>query len=352
MSTENDDGYVEFFAEIVGRPELEMLSYAEIQKMFLDCRILIIGAGGTIGSSIASRLLSAGLKDVFLFDRDESSLHALALKLSNISASLSELCFVGDIRDKISISNTIQKTKPTIVIHAAALKHLVILEKFPREGFLTNVNGTFNVAQSCLDFGVNKFINISTDKAAYPISILGKTKKIAEILTEDLLRGSKTAHASVRFGNVFASRGSVIETFIHQIKSDLPVTITDPKVCRYFMSRNEAANLVLAATALEGDGTYIQNMGQEVPIGEVVSRLGKHFGKEVKLSYIGLQKGEKMHEELYDGPITTTEYQDISKSIHRLNPGIATEVASLSPRSDAEAVKFIGQLESRYLKEI
>jgi FlaA1/EpsC-like NDP-sugar epimerase len=349
MFTKENNDYVKFFAQIVGRGEVELLSNAEIYLKFSNSRILIVGAGGTIGSSISSRLISAGLKNVFFFDRDESSLHALALSLSNVSASLSQNCFVGDIRDAISIRKTIEITEPSIVIHAAALKHLVILEKFPREGYLTNIRGTLNVAQACLDLNVKKFINISTDKAAHPISVLGKTKKLAELITEDLLRNSQTAFASVRFGNVFASRGSVIETFIHQIENNLPVTITDRKACRYFMSRNEAGNLVLAATALESTGTYIQNMGQEVPIIDIVTRLADYLGKRVELQYIGLQKGEKISETLYDGPTSETIYPDISKSTLENKPGIVLDLGSYLPESDEDAIEIIEQLVSSYL---
>lgn len=349
MINDVHEDYLSFFTQIIGRNEVELLSDSDITSIFSDSRILIVGAGGTIGSSISFRLVTAGLKEVFFFDRDESSLHALALSLSNVSASLSKNCFVGDIRDAISIRKCIESVKPSIVIHAAALKHLVILEKFPREGYLTNIIGTFNVANACLDLKVGKFINISTDKAAHPISVLGKTKKLGELITEDVLRDSETTFASVRFGNVFASRGSVIETFIHQINNDLPITITDPNVCRYFMSRNEAANLVLAATALEGAGTYIQNMGKEVPIREVVSRLADYFDKNVEIVYIGLQHGEKISESLYDGPVSETKYRDISKSIHSIKSGIASEISLPLPVTDEEAIILIERLITRYL---
>jgi FlaA1/EpsC-like NDP-sugar epimerase len=152
------------------------------------------------------------------------------------------------------VKDVIEKVSPDVVIHAAALKHLVILERFPREGYLTNILGTLNVAELCVELGIKKFVNISTDKAANPVSILGKTKKIGELITEEAYNESSLRQCSVRFGNVFASRGSVIETFIHQIKNGLPVTITDEKVARFFMSHNEAANLVLAAASLKENG--------------------------------------------------------------------------------------------------
>jgi len=349
MTMYSDKEYVDFFASIVGRPEVELLTNFEILENFENSRILIVGAGGTIGSSLSSRLVRAGIPNVFFLDRDESALHALTLGLSNISASLSKNCVVGDIRDLVGMRNSISSIKPTIVIHAAALKHLVILERFPREGFLSNIIGTFNVATACRDLEVNQFINISTDKAANPISVLGKTKKIAELVTEEVLLGTNTAHASVRFGNVFASRGSVIETFIHQILNDLPVTITDQMVSRFFMSRNEAANLVLAAATLEESGTYIQNMGEEVLISQVISRLSKHFHKEVKLQVIGLQSGEKLSETLFDGPALETKFPDISKSAHEIRAGITKAIESASPTTDAQALLIIEGLVSKFI---
>ena len=213
-----DLDYKDFFTKIVGRPETELLSDKFLLNKFGESKMLIVGAAGTIGSAISTRLTNAGVGNVYFLDRDESALHELSLKLSNISASISSNCFVGDILDPIGIKNIIKFIEPNIVIHAAALKHLVILERFPREGFYTNIRGTLNVAQACKELGVKKFINISTDKAAQPISVLGKTKKLTEIICEDIFSDTGINQSSVRFGNVFASRGSVIETFIHQIK--------------------------------------------------------------------------------------------------------------------------------------
>jgi FlaA1/EpsC-like NDP-sugar epimerase len=336
--------YKTLFEKIVGRSEVELLTDAAIKNFFGDSRILIVGAGGTIGSALGRRLIDANLQNVFFLDHDESSLHGLALSLSNKAASHSNRCFVGDIRDIISLEYAFQMINPEIVVHAAALKHLVILERFPREGFLTNIVGSINLAEVSRRFNVSQFINISTDKAAQPTSVLGYTKKVAEIATEEVFYNTSIKQCSVRFGNVFASRGSVIETFIHQIKNDLPVTLTDVEVARFFMSRNEAANLVLASASLDSSGTYIQNMGQEVLIIDVVNRLAEVIGKAPKLEIIGLQKGEKMHEELFDGPASSTKFPSISRSIHTLKPGIIGEVKRYEPELNNESLEIMKEL--------
>lgn len=302
-----------FFEEIIGRKEVHGLSNAQLNEEFSKEKILVIGAGGTIGSAISRKLLYAGITNIYFLDRDESTLHNLALSLSNEAASHSEKCLVADIKDFTSIFQAIEMVRPTMILHAAALKHLVMLERFPREGFITNVMGTLNVLESASKLDVRTVINISTDKAANPTSILGKTKKITEILVEEFSVNHFDVAASVRFGNVFASRGSVIETFIHQLQNQIPITITDPGVARYFMSHNEASNLVLSAATIRENGTFVQNMGDEVAILNVVDSLAKWLGVTPKVNFVGLQQGEKMHEELFDGPVLKTKFDDIVK---------------------------------------
>jgi FlaA1/EpsC-like NDP-sugar epimerase len=343
--------YKDFFIKVIGRPEIEVLNDNELNHHFSNSRFLIIGAGGSIGSALAKRLVSAKIKDVFFLDRDESALHGLALELSNTAASISDKCFIGDIRDRQSVKEVIEMVNPTIVIHAAALKHLVMLERFPREGFLTNVLGTLNVAELCVELGVEQFVNISTDKAANPVSILGKTKKLAELLTEEIFMGTELKQCSVRFGNVFASRGSVIETFIHQIKNSIPVTITDTQVGRFFMSHDEAANLVLAAASLQESGTYIQNMGEEVSIIDVVNRIAEYLDCKPTIKVIGLQKGEKLHEDLYDGPTSVTQFESISRSNHSIKSGLAKEMIKQVPANNSEALVAIERLTLEFIEK-
>ena len=237
------------------------------------------------------------------------------------------------------------------MIHAAALKHLVILERFPREGYLTNVVGSLNVAQICVKHSVKQFVNISTDKAANPTSVLGKTKKLAELITEEVFTDTGLKQCSVRFGNVFASRGSVIETFLHQIKSDIPVTVSDKNVARFFMSHNEAANLVLAAASIKESGTYIQNMGQEVLIMDVVNRIADYLGLKPSIKIVGLKEGEKMHEELYEGPVLATKFESISRSIHIVKNGLVNEVMAFIPSNNSEAIDQIEKLTLKFFKK-
>jgi len=343
--------YENFFSHIVNRPETELLSDSDLIKIFSQDRILIIGAGGSIGSALARRLVSAKISNVYFLDRDESVLHGLALELSDTAASHSDKCFIADIRDRQSIEDVIKQVKPTIVIHAAALKHLVILERFPREGYLTNVVGSLNVAQICVEHSVKQFVNISTDKAANPTSILGKTKKLAELITEEIFTDTGLKQCSVRFGNVFASRGSVIETFLHQIKNNIPVTVSDENVARFFMSHNEAANLVLAAVSLKESGTYIQNMGKEVIIMDVVNRIADYLGLTPSIKIVGLKKGEKMHEELYDGPVLATKFESISRSIHIVKSGLVKEVMAFTPSNNSEAIDLIEKLTLKFFKK-
>jgi FlaA1/EpsC-like NDP-sugar epimerase len=353
MSSQNNsesDTYKHFFEYVTGRNETILLTDDEIIKQFGVARILIVGAAGSIGSSLAKRLAAASISNLYFTDRDESSLHELSLLLTNKSAVQSDRYLILDIKDRDSIQNVLEITKPNIVIHAAALKHLGMLEKFPREGYLTNILGTLNLAELCLESGVSQFINISTDKAANPVSILGYTKKIAELLTEEVYSNSNLKQCSVRFGNVFASRGSVIETFIHQIQHNIPVTITDKNVSRYFMTQNEAANLVLAAGSLKESGTYIQNMGSEVKIIDVVSRIANYLKLPFSTDFIGLQNGEKLYEELYDGTVVETRFSTISKSIHSVSNGLIEILHSNVPKNDNEARNLLKLLVDKYLK--
>jgi dTDP-glucose 4,6-dehydratase len=330
------------FKLIVGRDEHFLVTEAQIRDYYEDKRILIVGAGGTIGSSVARKLALAGIQDVFFLDRDESALHALALSISDSAASHSEKCIVADIKDQLGIKLAIKKYKPDLIVHAAALKHLVVLERFQREGFLTNVVGTHNLLEAASESGVTQFINISTDKAANPTSLLGKTKKITEQLTNSFDGKNGMKACSVRFGNVFASRGSVIETFLHQIENNLPVTLTDSLVTRYFMSHNEAAGLILAAGIMRTNGVLVQNMGSEVLLTQVIERLSSYLGKSYELNIIGLQQGEKLQEELYADLFAATKIEEIVRVDVKLQPKLQARIEQCkNPSSDEEASNFV-----------
>jgi FlaA1/EpsC-like NDP-sugar epimerase len=338
------ESHSSFFERIVGRSEVTGLSGDELFKHFNKEKILVVGAGGTIGSAIARKLIQSKIEEVYFLDRDESALHKLALSLSNEAASHSEKCIVADIKDYQSIFSAIEMLKPTMVLHAAALKHLVMLERFPRDGYVTNVLGTLNLLRASKELEVNSFINISTDKAANPTSILGLTKKVTELLVEEFSFENFDFGASVRFGNVFASRGSVIETFIHQLQNDLPVTITDPRVDRFFMSHHEAANLVLSVASLREKGTFVQNMGQEVLIVEIVDRLAEWLGVKARINFVGLNSGEKLHEELFDGEVSETIFSDIVKVQESNAISISAKILENSPKTHSEIAEFLQEL--------
>jgi FlaA1/EpsC-like NDP-sugar epimerase len=339
-----------FFEKIIGRSEKAFLNEVDLESYFSNSRILVTGAAGSIGSAIIKRLTKAGIRNVYLLDHDESALHNLILQLSQSSDLSSKNCFNADIRDLTGIQEVIHQIEPSVVIHTAALKHLVTLERFPREGFLSNVVGTLNIAEACREFGMEQFINISTDKAARPISVLGKTKKLGELITEEIFVNTKTKYCSVRFGNVFASRGSVIETFIHQIKYGIPVTLSDMDVGRFFMSENEAANLVLAASTLDVGGTYIQDMGEEVKIINVIERMFEYFQSRVGINLIGLHPGEKLHEELYDGPVSVTKFPSIFRSEHSISKGLVEAIKQVTTANNIDARHSLDSLIQNFLK--
>jgi dTDP-glucose 4,6-dehydratase len=235
-----------------------------------------------------------------LLDRDESGL--LETQLNLVSGSQSSSLILVDIRDQKALSKIMYQAKPEIVFHAAALKHLNILEKFPDEAIKTNVFGTNFILKESIKIGVQTFINISTDKAADPISVLGKTKLISERLTAFYSKNTNnlnSKYVSVRFGNVFGSRGSVIQTFQRQLEAGSSLTITHPRVSRYFMTMEEAVHLVLRAI-IEGESgdTLILKMGEPVLIKDIAEKLIKYSGKDTAIKYSELQPGEKLNESL------------------------------------------------------
>ncbi len=296
-------------SDILGRKNISSTS-SEIKTLIKDKKILVTGAGGSIGSEIVRQLHNYSPEIVGCLDRDESALHALELSLFGSGLLLSESMILADLRDQETIDKVIDKYKPDIVFHAGALKHVVMLEKFPEEAYKTNVLGTKNLVQACLKHGVELFLNISTDKAARPISVLGNTKLQAEKIVTDanLEISSNKKYLSVRFGNVLGSRGSFLDTFRFQIENGLPITITDKNVQRYFMTVEEAVFLVLQSAAIGPKGSVLfLDMGKPVKIEDVAKKLISQSGKDIEIKYSGLRKGEKMDEVLFDIDIQICE---------------------------------------------
>jgi FlaA1/EpsC-like NDP-sugar epimerase len=263
--------------------------------------VLVTGAGGSIGSELCRQIAKLAPAELVMLDRDESALHALMLTMGGTADLGDENMELADIRDAERLDAVFARHQPDVVFHAAALKHVNMLEKSPDEAFKTNVLGTHNVLEAADRHGAKHFVNVSTDKAADPHNILGYSKRIAEGLTAN--KGLTAGHGtwlSVRFGNVLATRGSVIHTFIAQIEKGGPVTVTDPEVTRYFMTVSEAVQLVLQAAVLGESGrALVLDMGEPVPIVKLAHQLIEASGKDIAIEYSGLRPGEKLHEDLF-----------------------------------------------------
>lgn len=286
--------------DLLGREKIN-IDYKIIEKLISGKKILVTGAGGSIGSEVVKTCLKFGPELLLALDIDETELFMLnnCMK-SNITECKS---VVADIRDRIKISNVFSEYRPDIVIHAAAYKHVPMMEEFPDEAIKTNVYGTRILAEEAIKNGVRKFINISTDKAVNPTSIMGASKRVAEEMLKSLNQLSQTKFVSVRFGNVVGSRGSVIPLFKEQIKRGGPVTVTHPEMRRYFMDTSEAVMLVLqAAAAGEGGEVFILDMGEPIKIVDLAREMIRLSGYEpdvdIPIVFTGVRPGEKLFEEL------------------------------------------------------
>ena len=263
-------------------------------------RVLVTGAGGSIGSELCRQIRRFAPAELMMLDRDESALHALQLSIHGRALLDSDEVILCDIRDAVTLAQVFSERKPEVVFHAAALKHLPMLEQYPGEAFKTNILGTRNVIDACDQVGVERFVNVSTDKAANPVSVLGYSKRITECLTAYRADVASGVYLSVRFGNVLGSRGSVLTSFAEQIAIGGPVTVTDPEVTRYFMTIEEACQLVIQAAAIGDAGeALVLDMGEPVSILGVAQRLIDQQEAHVDIQFTGLRDGEKLHEELF-----------------------------------------------------
>ena len=308
-----------------------------IAAMLAGRRVLITGAGGSIGSELARQVHRYGPAYLGLLDRDESALHAVQLSIQGRALLDSDDLILADIRDGARIRTAMAHVMPDVVIHAAALKHMPMLERSPDEAFKTNVLGTRNVLIAARECGVPIFVNISTDKAADPENVLGYSKKMTERLTAGMQAPIDGRYLSVRFGNVLGSRGSVLTAFRAQIATGGPVTVTDPEVTRYFMTIPEAVHLVLQAATIGSDAeTLILDMGTPVRIADVARHMIGKSGRDIAIVYTGLRKGEKLHEVLAgaDEVGERTEHSLITQvCVKPLGSEEVDEAAALSPEA-------------------
>jgi FlaA1/EpsC-like NDP-sugar epimerase len=303
-------------------------------------RVLVTGAGGSIGAELCRQLHRLGPAQLIMLDRDESALHAVQLTLHGRALLDSEETVLADIRDRHRIREVFDRFCPEIVFHAAALKHLPLLEFCPAEALKSNVLGTLTVLEAAADHGVRSFVNISTDKAADPVSVLGYSKRITERLTAYTSARTGARYLSVRFGNVLGSRGSVLTALSAQVAVGGPVTVTDPDVSRYFMLADEAVHLVLQATAIGRPGeVLVLDMGEPVRIADMARRLAAMGGREVKIVFTGLRPGEKLTEDrLGPGEADQRPNHPLISQVP-VPPLSADEVTALDPFADADSLR-------------
>jgi FlaA1/EpsC-like NDP-sugar epimerase len=285
-------------ADLLGRHQIDT-DIDSIAGYLTGRRVLVTGAGGSIGSELCRQIHRFGPSELMMLDRDESALHSVQLSINGRAMLDSDDVILADIRDGDAIREIFRQRRPEVVFHAAALKHLPMLEQYPSEAVKTNVVGTLTVLEAASAAGVERFVNISTDKAANPCNVLGYSKRIAEGLTAGVAAHADGTFMSVRFGNVLGSRGSVLTAFAAQIAAGGPVTVTHPDVTRYFMTIAEACQLVIQAAAIGRDGeALVLDMGEPVAIKDVAEQLIALDGGRINIEYTGLRDGEKMHEDL------------------------------------------------------
>jgi FlaA1/EpsC-like NDP-sugar epimerase len=315
--------------DLLGRPQA-VLDRDGMARLIRGRRILVTGAGGTIGAELARQIAALSPGRLILLDNGEFALYGIEMELRERFPELHPVLLLRDVRDRAQIDEVVAAEKPEIIFHAAALKHLPMVEANPIEGVLTNVVGSRNVAEAARAYGTSLVVMISTDKAVNPASVMGATKRLAESFCQalDLYEARRraplshgTRYVTVRFGNVLGSTGSVVPLFQRQLAAGGPLTVTDPEVTRFFMTVREAVELVLQASALPSDkgasGTgaleseaadargkiFVLDMGEPVKIVDLAQQMirlaGLRPGRDVGIEFIGLRPGEKLHEELF-----------------------------------------------------
>ena len=285
-------------ADLLGRHEV-VTDLDAIAGYLTGRRVLVTGAGGSIGSELCRQVSRFAPATLVMLERDESALHAVQLSIEGRAMLDSRNLVICDIRDRTALEAVFREHRPEVIFHAAALKHLPLLQMHPLEAVKTNVLGTRNVLDAARRYRAERFVNISTDKAADPCSVLGYSKRIGERLTAATAQQARGTYLSVRFGNVLGSRGSVLTAFAAQIDGGGPVTVTHADVTRYFMTVEESVQLVIQAGAVGRDGeALVLDMGEPVSVNDVAKRLIEQSDRDIDIVYTGLRPGEKLHEVL------------------------------------------------------
>lgn len=346
--------------DLLGRSQAK-LDRTAMRQLIANRRVMITGAGGSIGSELVRQIAAFGPSRLILFDNAEYLLYGIDLEITEKYPQMSQRAVLGDVRDAVRLNLTMAEERPELLFHAAALKHVPMVEANPIEGVLTNVVGTRNTADACRKHGVDAMVLISTDKAINPPNVMGATKRLAESYCQALdiaeRASSGTRFVTVRFGNVLGSTGSVVPLFTRQLEKGGPLTITHPDMTRYFMTIREAVELVLQASVLganapseEAGSIYVLDMGKPIKIEDLARQMIRLGGlrpeKDIKIVYTGLRPGEKLYEELFHAlePLVetshpslhlasprTTNLELLSRSLDDLN------VAALAREHDAVA---------------
>ncbi|NLY88866.1 MAG: polysaccharide biosynthesis protein [Firmicutes bacterium] len=312
--------------DLLGRKPVRV-DLAEIARYLQGERILVTGAGGSIGSELCRQISSFSPEILLLLGRGENSIYEIDLELSISHPAVRKKALIADIRDRMKMERIFREYRPTVVFHAAAHKHVPLMEDAPDEAVKNNIFGTKNLAELANEYGVKRFVLISTDKAVNPTSVMGATKRVAEKIVQCMAKHSQTKYCAVRFGNVLGSRGSVVPLFQKQIAAGGPVTITHPEMTRYLMTIPEAVSLVIQAGAMEENGEiFILDMGEPVRIVDLARDLIRFSGLEpdqdIKIQYCGVRPGEKIYEELLtaeEGVVTTKHERIYVSTPPRMN---------------------------------
>jgi FlaA1/EpsC-like NDP-sugar epimerase len=328
-------------ADLLGRREIG-IDLAAVAGYLEGRRVLVTGAGGSIGSELCRQVARFHPAQLVMLDRDESGLHAVQLSLDGRGMLDDRNLVVADIRDQQRLDEVFTEHRPQVVFHAAALKHLPLLEMHPSEALKTNIIGTYQILQTALRHGVDRLVNISTDKAAEPVSVLGYSKRITERLTAAADEAARGTYCSVRFGNVLGSRGSVLTAFAAQVEAGGPITVTHPEMTRYFMTVQEAVRLVIQAGAIDSSSeVLVLDMGEPVRIHDVARRIADAAERHIQIVYTGLRPGEKLAEVLLgpDEPDHRPHHPLISQApVPPLDGAVLSLLDPTVPRQDLIAV--------------
>ncbi len=300
--------------DLLGRQPVK-LDMASIRDYLRDKTVMITGAGGSIGSELCRQVAHFKPKRLVLFERSEFNLYQIEMNLLELFPQLETCAVIGDILNQKSVERTLVKYMPEVIFHAAAYKHVPLMEMNPIEALRNNVFGTWTIANLAQTYGVRKFVMVSTDKAVRPTNIMGASKRMAELICQAFYRNSKTQFVTVRFGNVLNSVGSVIPLFKRQIEKGGPLTVTHPEIYRYFMTIPEAVQLIMQAGAMgKGGEIFILDMGEAIKIvdlaRDMITLSGLEPEKDIEIVFTGLRPGEKLYEELL------TEGEEIKETIH------------------------------------